>query len=594
MPEFKVNLPKLKEVIDSDNQVLDPFRIKLVEHVREHAGSNYSDYGTETHKPVNVISLFIRIVLDFLGGSDPRMMCSTFTKSYKPYASTLEGWGNRRLVKMKFQNTLQSAILDALFLMGTVKTSITAPNQARFGGYEKKPGEVSMSSVPFEDLIFDTNAKKRSECDYIGHYYDAYYEDVRNSKLFSNKPRLALVPKSQNAFTETGGERISQISAGGSPLHEDYEDKIRLCEVWLRRQNIIVTFDPEDSSDTPLLVQKWIGPACGPYTFLSFAELIGQLLPKAPVMDLIDMDRTLNALWCKTDDQANRSKKITLYKDSTTAKTMEEVKDGAWVQTDNPKDVIEVVLGGPDAPTATWANTTWNMVTEYGGGLKNLGGLASQAKTATQEKLIHESASNLIRSMGSRVLTFTQELMTVMGWFWWMSPREEMTMEYTVPGLPDISAVQRVTPFHRFSIPYDEIDIQMDPYSLVRQTPQMRSEAIDELVKGWLLPAMPMFGQPGVKDVLVAAIKMKGRYMGNPDWEELVDKLEGVGGPPEGNSPVQEPGMPSETTRTYERISKPGMTDEGNAQVLQQMMAGGQPSEGGQGAQGLGQMEQAG
>jgi len=587
--EFDIDLPKLKGVIDNDYKSLEVYRKNLVYHVREFCGSHYSDNGSEGENPVNLISLYIRIISDYLVGSDPRMMVSTFTKQIKPYASTMEDWSNKQLVKMRFADILRTAITDGLFLTGITKTSLTAPAQSRFNGYTK-PGDVSISNIAFKDMVFDTRAAKFNQCDYIGHYYDVFYEHVKNSSLFDKVQRKKLVPKDENYTGLTGEEDLADIGRGGSPNHEEYEDKVRLCEVWMRRQNCIVTFDADGDCEKPLMVQKWIGPECGPFDFLSFAEVIGNLMPKGPVLDLIDMHNSFNKLWCKTDNQADRQKKVVAFRNAEDAKRLQDAVDGQWVQADDPKNIAEISTGGADPSVANWAQQTYQMFSEYAGNLKSLGGLGSQSNTATQEKLVHESASNLIQAMGGRVMDFTQRRMEGLCWYWWNSPRQKMNSSYSVPGLPDISIDREVHPLDRLGTPFSDLDIQIDPYSLMRQTPAGRNNEIDSIVLKWILPALPLFNQPGVSDMLAEAIRMKARYTNNPDLITLLEKLLGVGGPPEGQSPPEQAPMPAETTRNYVRESKPGMTDQGHQQVLQQLMAGGQP--GGQGAGGLGQMAQ--
>ena len=189
-------------------------------------------------------------------------------------------------------------------------------------------------------------------------------------------------------------------------------------------------------------------------------------------------------------------------------------------------------------------------------------------------------------------MAFTNDLMGMdgIGWFWWNNPRENFTASYQAEGVPDVSIDRKVTPYDRFGIPADEIDIQVDTYSFVRQTPQMRVRGLDEMVQTVILKALPLFNQPGISELLAEYIRMKAKYTNNPDLIVLLEKLQGVQGPPAGQESAPEERMPDETVRSYERISRPGMTDEGSMQAIQQRMGAGEMAMGGDQQQ-LGQMK---
>lgn len=589
----QVDLQKLTTAIDRDYLALEIYRDNLVKHVKEFVGKHYSDNGSECENPFNLISLFVRIISDYLIGDDPRFMASTFTRELRPYASILEKWGNKELTRLGFQGILHTAVRDATFLMGWVKVSLAAPAEARFG-YAKQIGKVSIANVDFDDMIFDTRARRFSEVDYIGHYYDVFYDDVKDSSLFDKKAKLKVVPREDKTMTTTGGERLREIGRGGVPNSDEYYEKVTLCEVWLRRENIVVTFDANGDRERPLMAQKWVGPHCGPYIEpLSFSSVPGSLMPKSPIMDQIDMHNSMNLLWSKVDNQASRAKKITLYKDASLAKRIQDAHDGDLIQSEDPQGVNELSLGGPDQNTSTWMGIIYQMYSEYVGNLKSLGGLGAQSDTATQEKLVHASASNLIQAMGGRVVDFSERVMNSLGWYWWNSPRQEMKSTYADPRVPDVEIERNLTPYKRFGVPYEEIDIKIDPHSYIRQTPQMKVRSIDNLL-GMIIKVLPAMGQPGVREMVAEWVRLHARWENNPELEVLLEKLQGVEGPSPDQelSPQQEsPDAPQETVHT--RVSQPGMNDQAHMQVLQQMMASGTPTPGTQ-AGGLGQMTQAG
>lgn len=577
----QVDLPKLKTTIDADARTLEVFKENLVDHVREFCGGHYSDRPgiidpNNPTNPVNLIALFQRIIVDQLVPSDPRFLASTFITQLRPYKAIYEDWGNRKLLKIGFADILRSAIVDAIYLAGFVKVALTAPAEARFG-YGKVVGEATIENIPFQRMIFDTTVNKFKDCDYVGYEYDVFYEDLKKSTLYDKKAKLQIVPVDDKATDREGVDKIEQIGRGGMSRTERYYEKARLCEIWLRRENLVVTFDAEGDCERPLLVQEWVGPACGPFRMLSLGDVLGNLIPKGPICDLIDMHREFNLLWKKMGNQASDQKTVYAYRDKGDAQRIKEAADRDYVHVDDPSKIVPVTSPGPDTQVFNYSMASYNLFKQFAGNLDSIAGLGTQADTATQEKLVHASASGMVAALSGRVQAFANNLMGMdgIGWFWWNSPRQEMKASFQAPGVPDVSIDRNLTPQKRFGIQADEIDIQVDVYSFVRETPQARARDIDELM-GLVLKFFPMFNQAGIGAFLAECVKLKGKYKNNPDFQILLEKLMGVEGPPADQPEEPNAGMPEETTRTYERISRPGMTDQGNMQAIMQRMAGGE------------------
>jgi len=594
--KYKVDLPKLADCIEQDYRALEPYRENLYAAQSEAVGSHYSDSPNSTPhnetNPVNLISLSERVILAHLVGSDPRMMVSTEDRSLRHFVRPFEGWGNRQLRRMKFGDVIRRWVKDAYYSLGIVKCSITAPTEARFGEEgHKLSGEIGLGNIDLEDWVWDMRAKRPEECWYMGHRYIARVDQVRSSKLFSARARKQVQAQDEQMLNPGGDARISQIGRGTALNHHSYYEYCELYEIWIRDQNLIVTFDADGPMDEPLLVQKWVGPGCGPYHFLSFGDVTGNLMPKAPVMDLIDTHRSYNLLWRKLDNQASEAKRVCVYQDEEVGEKFKKEPDGGYVQANHPKEVGEVtVKSGPDVPTANWAMQAKDMNFMLGGNTEVVGGLGSQADTLGQEKLVAESASKLVNSMGQRVLQGSNSILRASGWFAWKNPRIVMESRWSPTGAPE-SVNQVRTPMDRFQQPFEEINLEIDAYSYVAQTPQSKLRLLDSVVKEFIIPLLPMFGQPGVGDMLAEHVKITARLANCPELLELLEKLTGIEAPVEQAVQGEEP-MPAETTRTYERVSRSGgMSDQAQGQVMAQLMAGGEPGQGSMGS-GIGQMTQ--
>lgn len=594
MADYKVDLKKLHECVEQDYRAMHPYRSNVYMFASEVAGSHYSDGAGERpenpENPVNLLSMYQKIILAKMISGDPRVLVSTGDRAIRHFARPMEQWINKELKRTRFKSKVDRWAMDALYLMGILKVSIVAPTEDRFGGFVKKTGSIGIQNINFHDFVWDMRANCPEECWYMGHMYTALYDEVKNTKVFSAKARKGIKAMDEPVLTMGGDDRIGLIGRSGQVNNHTYHDYVELCELYLPMENIVVTYDPWGDLDEPLLVQKFVGQEhpCGPYRFLMFGNVHGQLMPKSPFMDQFDTHKSFNEHWKKLDNQAADAKTMCFYKDEEAAANIQSGKDGAYVRVQNPKEVGEVVVkSGPNQQVSIWAQMTKDLNFMTGGNLEVVGGLGSQADTATQEKLVAQSSSEVVNSMSNKLFAGVQEVVEAVGWYGWHNPKIVMKSRWSPPGDPGFTQTQEKTPMDRFGVPYEELDLRLDTYSFVAPTPQSKLMVIEKTVKELIIPLLPMYGQPGVGDFLVANVRTIARLTNTEELEELLEKLVGVEAPVE-QEVRGEPTTPAETTRTYERISRPGMNQEAHNQVLAQLMAGGEP--GAPGAGGLGQM----
>lgn len=595
----KIDLKKLRDAIDYSVRVNEVFRTNLVEFVKEYAGGNWADdrgHGgritdRDHDNPINLLALYVTVINRRLVGAEPRMSCSTFDRELRPMVEAFEQWGNRKLNQMRFVEILRRSVMNATFLIGITKTCITSPLEARIGGYGKAVGVPGISTIAYEDFLFDVYASCFDECEWKGHVFDADLEDVEKSNLFKRKARLKLVEQEDTLFDTQGNQKLSTIGRSISN-NQEYRKKVRLAEVWFRKEQVVVTFDANGDMDEPLLEQDWVGPDSGPYDELIYGEVPDNINPKSPIMDLINLHREQNTLWKKLNNQASNQKTNIMYRDEATAQAHKKAQDQDYIKSQSPDDIREISTGGPNNMVQAFTMMGYQMFNDMAGNIKAVAGLGRQADTATQEKMIVENASEQILAMSQRTAAFTERLMRKLGWFFWHNPYETMNSVYTVPGLPDISAPRKVTPQQRGEKKFEDLDIELDPYSMAYTSPQQKAQIINAFTKEIFIPLAGQFNQPGISDFLQAYVKKVAKLQNIPELVELMESLIGTPQMPQGEDASQggaDPRMPAETTRNYNRTSQSGMTDTGHSQIMQQLLAGGNPQ-----GQGLGNLMKTG
>lgn len=565
-----IDLNRLTAASRVSRMVMKRFREERAEAVRKYVGIHYSDNGSVEKQPINLLANYVSIVGKSLIAQDPRVMLSVMAQEHKPMVSAMEDWANLQIQKVEFANTEQRIVHDGLFSMGMAKICLATPAMAAMTGWGLTAGEGSIMPVDIDDFTYDVHARDFSQVSYIGHRYRVPIDVVKDARFY-NKSRKKLQPSVDQPYNSQGDEKISMIGRTYYASNDqEFEDFVELWEFYLPRHRRVITMAADlmgelDYDETePLMDQPWIGPYCGPYHPLGFGTVPGNPWPLAPIMNLVDLHDATNRLWRKTIRQGERQKELLLVSGGATedGNRVQNANDGEIIRCDNPDKAKPATFGGPNQANFQLAIETEKKFSEKAGNLELLGGTGPQAKTATQDKLLNENAGRAIQDMQQTVIKHTSGVLKALCWYWYHDPRNVMKTNFSVPGLPNISTVRTVTPPDRQRVPFEELKIEVDPYSLTYQTPQSRLQTITQTFTSFIVPMMPLLQQQGIGLDLNALLNKVGKYADMPDLIDFVKFIQ----PPdnEAASPADQPqvGKPAETTRNYNRTSNAGSNEE--------------------------------
>lgn len=125
-------------------------------------------------------------------------------------------------------------------------------------------------------------------------------------------------------------------------------------------------------------------------------------------------------------------------------------------------------------------------------------------------------------------------------------------------------------------------DVDIDLYSLQDRTPGEKLSTIMQLFQGIIVPLAGPMAEQGINIDFQGLLQVLGNLSG---INELTDILKYEMRPEADASPStlrnqsRGGGTPQTTTRRYERVSRPGASQQGQEQVLQQILAGGNPQQ---------------
>lgn len=580
---------KLCSAFKGARQALQPYREARASAVRAYAPQMWQTETTRKITKINLLGQYVRIVLRELISHEPRVMLSTYRKEFRPLVAAEATWANRELKRQKMADTLARWVLDALFSVGIMKVSLADPGDSARYNWNLRAGQPFASVVDLDDFVFDVNANTFEQARFIGHRYRVPVDVVKATKRYNAAVRKDLSSDGTQPQTNMeGDERINMLGRGYQGQQSELDPMIDCWEIWVPSRKKIYTFAGDDlnagGGETPLYVQEWIGPACGPYHFLRFGIVPGNAMPCAPIMDLHPIHNDVNDLYRKLADQARRQKSNTLVRKSNVedGKAVIELADGETAGVEDPAATVEVKSGGADPNNHAFTLDAIKQFSWLAGNLDAMGGLAPQARTATQDKLLDANSSKSIQSMQAAVVSGVSGVYDSLCWFYHHHPELQMDTVYELPGLKEFSVPRQVGPQSRQQVPYEDLEVQVDPYSQPHSTPAEQVQMLTGIVT-LLQPLMPLLQQQGVffdVNVFVSILSRLGNMPALTDLFKISDPPQpdaGGGGTGDGAGGDVRPGMPSSTSRTYNRVSSSAQTEPGQSTGLQQALLGKNP-----------------
>lgn len=574
------DISRLCSAMQKSRLALRQPRSERLHAVKQYIGAHYSEEANIQAVPCNLIATYVGIVGRKLIANHPRVMLSTMLQSSKPTVNAEESWVNKQIEKIQLKNTLARAVIDALFSLGIVKVGLATPADAAMLNWGLSAGEPFAEVVDLDDFVYDVHARDFSQASYIGHRYRVPLKAIKESKIYG-KQRKELTASDDPIFNLEGDERISILGRTYYAQGEEFEDMVDLWEVFLPRHQLVVTlmdhqlagatvegFDPFRGK--ALRIQRWLGPLQGPYHFLGLGGIVpGNAMPKGPIQDLIDLHEAVNRMLRKLIRGCDRLKENTFVQGQASEDGSRLLKsnDGEIIKVDHPDMINRVVMGGPDQNLFQVFGAFKELFSWLAGNLDSMGGLSPQAKTLGQDEMLAQSSSATITSMQEQTVNLVRSVTSALIWYEHHHPTKVMRTHKNIPGLNQ-PLMRRVTPQQRQQLPWEELEIQVDPYSMQAATPQSRLSDLNGVMSGVIIPLAQQLAAQGIIPDMNAYLAKIAKYMNMPDLPDIITYAEPPqpeGQPsPGGGSP---PPQPANTTRNYVRRSVGGATAGG--QMLQ-------------------------
>src|ERR1051326_1570768 len=143
-------------------------RAKMVEMVRERAGAHYSEDAAYKTTPINLMSLYERVVSRTLIAKNPRYFLKTFDARARSTVSAQQDAINEDVVKMRLDVALRRAVISALYGFGAVAVALADPADAALRGWTIQAGMPFVEHIDRDDIVYDIHANDPLQMEYYG------------------------------------------------------------------------------------------------------------------------------------------------------------------------------------------------------------------------------------------------------------------------------------------------------------------------------------------------------------------------------------------------------------------------------------------
>ena len=581
-------IKRLHDQIAMAEKEMETFREQNKARQALYSGHGYGTNESEVDTPLNVYNLALRIYQRRLISGDPRVNVRSRSTKSRSEAYELSLACEQLFREINLKGTMKEVVHQGLESVGIVKVAVTTRGMDESLGFLHDSEQPFCDPVLLENFAYDTNAKRWEEIGWCGDRYRLPLEDLLADPTLDKEAIASLDTKEtrqdENLRQSPGEESVQRLGVEDSVFRDDLHQYVTVWDIWLPREGLLITIP--DGKGQPLRVQKWEGPENGPYHLLCFDPIPGNIMPVSPGGHLESLAKLLNRAIRKLGNQLDRQKtNPTITPSAANAgddKTIQDCQDGDVLQLMDPKNTGEIRSGGIDQQSYAFTQGLISLFSWLGGNLDSLGGLASNAGTATQQEMENAGANSLIDELSDKFTSFLQRVTTDLAWYIYSDPQGTRRLVKRLEGtdweLPiQWGPEQRTMDFFHF-------EFELDPFSIHTRTPQQRLQMIMDLVPRamQIAQAKMLFAQVGDELDTEAMWRLITRYTGLTELSELVRSS---GGPITAEPGVMDkmpssntPGMPHEYIRRNVSSGGNGASPAGQApgqQALQMMMSAG-------------------
>jgi hypothetical protein len=440
-------------------------------------------------------------------------------------------------------------------------------------------------SVLLENFAYDTNAKKWEDIDWCGDRYRLPLNDLLGNPRWKQEVVATLdkntTRQDEDLRQSPGDESVQRMGVQDSVFQDELRQYVTVWDIWLPREKLMITIP--DGQGQPLRVERWEGPENGPYHLLRFDPIPGNIMPVSPGGHLEALAKLLNRAIRKLGNQLDRQKTnptITpAAQNHGDGTTIMDCLDGQPIVVQDPKNIGEIRSGGVDQQSYAFTQGLISLYSWLGGNIDSLGGLASNADTASQQEMELTGANTLIEELTDKFNGFLGRVMTDLGWYIYSDPQGTRKLIKRIEGT-DWEIPVSWGPERR-SRSFFLFEFEVDAFSTRNRSPEQRLGMVMDILPRMMQMAQAKmaFAQTGDELDTESLWRLIARYTGLTELSELI-RSSGVPitaepGKMDRMPSANVPGVPHEYIRRNVSSGGGGAGQAPGQQALEMMMSAG-------------------
>jgi hypothetical protein len=503
-------------VTEHSDKQCERFRQYRALMLKSYAGSWYGlNDGQQQYQPLNLLHQMVTSLVPSLR-LEPKASVTTRKLELRPFAEKTRLALQFLIQELQAANVFHMAMLDAMFGRGVVMVSLAPEQRGKLiepMGYLDDPGRPVLRNIWEHNYIDDMSAEDEDAVTFRGHRFRIPFETAEASGLYKRDALLRL----KDASDKKAGERKDIPTSTADQII----DTIELATLWLPKQNMLVTLPGDMTLAREFLREdEYYGPERGPYEVLTFGRVPGSMMPIPPVSVVWDLVKLINGLVGKIRDGAQSYKRGVMVKPGAAgeAQAVQALDTGGIVYGD-PTNIKEFQAGGVDErlyQAVAFLNDYFNR------GAKNpdlMGGARAGSNTATQDKLLFDSASVGLSELRARYQRFQSVNLRKLAWHLWHDTEQTGLSIDLAQSAGGVELPVQWTPDEREG-DFEDYAFEVESYSAAGQSPDEQYARFKDFVTSLALPLFPMAAQQGNAPQVSEILAAGGAMIDVPDVEQ--------------------------------------------------------------------------
>ena len=497
----------------------------------EFVGYYYGEPSNRIRKrePFNMIHDAVSAYVPNLVAANPQFRIRSRLTKFRPFAKTLEFAMEHNVREIRLKDTIRKIVFDSMFSFGIAKIGLGGSKEEASEGYFHDVGQFFCDRFDPEDYIIDPAAREREEATFEGNRFRMPLKEAR--ELFKGTENLKPHYK---PYGSSG--KAEELSRGQAQLQE-LEEYVELYDIWMPRENVMLTLAKEGEADKPLREVEWEGPERGPYLMLGYEYVPDNVLPLPPALVWLDMHIFINELGRKMKRQSERQKSVLAYEDAAAedAQRIVSASDSDAIKVNRIEAIKEIGFGGTTPFQEGFVMWLMQMFSRQAGNVNLLGGLSQEARTATEAMQVQSNATARLRDMQGQLYEVVRDIGESMAWYLFTDPFIQIPV---IKRMPSLGLELDVT-FSEEAREGDWLDYNIDivPYSMSQDTPEQYARKLMEWWTSVVLPTLPFAEQQGSVPDVTALDLLMAHEMGIREADQLLRR-----------GPLSSPGYTGEAT----------------------------------------------